>query len=89
MTDMTKGNPFRLLLRFVIPMLLSVALQQMYNLADSLIAGQMLGMNALAATGAAYPITALYVAIATGASIGCSVVRSCSARRTWCACAPP
>lgn len=76
MTDMTKGNPFRLLLRFVIPMLLSVALQQMYNLADSLIAGQMLGMNALAATGAAYPITALYVAIATGASIGCSVVIS-------------
>lgn len=76
MTDMTKGNPFGLLIRFVIPMLLSVALQQMYNLADSLVAGQMLGMDALAATGAAYPITALYVAIATGASIGCSVVIS-------------
>lgn len=76
MTDMTKGSPFKILLKFVIPLLLSMVFQQMYNLADSVIAGRYLGIDALAATGAAYPITVLFVAIATGASVGCSVVIS-------------
>ena len=57
MTDMTKGSPFKILLKFVLPMLLSMVFQQMYNLADSVIAGRYLGVDALAATGAAYPIT--------------------------------
>lgn len=76
MTDMTKGSPFKILLRFVLPLLLSMVFQQMYNLADSIIAGRFLGVEALAATGAAYPITVLFIAVATGASIGCSVVIS-------------
>ena len=53
MTDMTKGSPFKILLKFVLPMLLSMVFQQMYNLADSVIAGRYLGVDALAATGAA------------------------------------
>lgn len=76
MTDMTKGSPFRILLKFVAPMLLSMVFQQLYNLADSVIAGRFLGVDALAATGAAYPITILFLAVATGASVGCSVVIS-------------
>ncbi|MCD8356845.1 MAG: MATE family efflux transporter [Clostridia bacterium] len=76
MTDMTKGSPFKILLKFVIPLLLSMVFQQMYNLADSVIAGRFLGVEALAATGAAYPITVLFIAVATGASVGCSVVIS-------------
>lgn len=76
MTDMTKGSPFKILLKFVIPLLLSMVFQQMYNLADSVIAGRYLGVEALAATGAAYPITVLFIAVATGASVGCSVVIS-------------
>ena len=75
MTDMTKGSPFKILLKFVIPLLLSMVFQQMYNLADSVIAGRYLGVEALAATGAAYPITVLFIAVATGASVGCSVDR--------------
>ena len=76
MTDMTKGSPFKILLKFVLPMLLSMVCQQMYNLADSVIAGRYLGVDALAATGAAYPITVLFLAVATGASLGSSVVIS-------------
>ncbi len=76
MTDMTKGSPFKILLKFVAPMLLSMVFQQLYNLADSVIAGRFLGVDALAATGAAYPITILFLAVATGASVGCSVVIS-------------
>ena len=76
MTDMTKGSPFKILLKFVVPMLLSMVFQQLYNLADSVIAGRYLGVDALAATGSAYPITVLFIAIATGASVGCSVVIS-------------
>ncbi|MDO4616147.1 MAG: MATE family efflux transporter [Lachnospiraceae bacterium] len=72
--DMTKGAPFKILLRFVIPLLLSMVFQQLYNLADSVIAGRFLGVDALAATGAAYPITVLFIAVASGASTGCSVV---------------
>ncbi len=72
--DMTKGVPFRILLKFVIPLLLSMVFQQLYNLADSVIAGRFLGVDALAATGAAYPITVLFIAVASGASAGCSVV---------------
>ncbi len=74
--DMTKGSPFRILLKFVIPLLLSMVFQQLYNLADSVIAGRLLGVDALAATGAAYPITVLFIAVASGASVGCSVVIS-------------
>ena len=45
MTDMTKGSPFKILLKFVIPLLLSMVFQQMYNLADSVIAGRYLGVE--------------------------------------------
>ncbi len=73
-TDMTKGSPFRMFIRFVIPLMFSMVFQQMYNIEDSVVAGRFLGVSALATTGAAYPITVLFVAIATGSSIGCSVV---------------
>lgn len=46
--DMTKGSPFKILLKFVIPLLLSMVFQQLYNLADSVIAGRFLGVEALA-----------------------------------------
>lgn len=53
---------------------MSMALQQIYNIADSIIVGQFAGADGLAAIGAAYPITLIFIAIATGASMGCSVV---------------
>ena len=74
--DMTNGSPSKLILFYTLPMLLSVACQQIYNIADSVIAGQFIGVDALAAVGASYPITVVFLAFATGSGIGCSVVVS-------------
>lgn len=74
--DMTEGKPSRILWAFSIPMLISVMFQQIYNIADSMIAGKFVGEGALAAVGASYPITMIFMAIAMGCNIGCSVVIS-------------
>ena len=75
-TDMTEGRPSKILWRFTIPMLVSVMFQQLYNIVDSIVAGKFVGVNALAAVGASYPITMIFMAVATGLNIGCSVVIS-------------
>lgn len=59
-----------------IPILISVVFQQFYNIADSIIAGRFIGEQALAAVGASYPITMIFMAVAIGSSIGCTVVVS-------------
>lgn len=74
--DLTIGNPNELLFKFTMPMFISVLFQQMYTLADSIIAGQYAGENALAAIGASYPITMIFMAISIGFNIGSSVVIS-------------
>lgn len=76
MNDMTKGSPLRILVTFSLPMLVSMIFQQMYSVVDTIVAGRFISANALAAVGASYPITTLFIAFATGASIGCSVVVS-------------
>ncbi|CUX42417.1 MATE family efflux transporter [Clostridium sp. C105KSO13] len=73
-TDMTEGEPSRVLWKFTVPMLISVMFQQFYNVADSVVAGKFVGVNALAAVGASYAITMIFMAVATGLNIGCSVV---------------
>lgn len=73
---MTKGSPLRILLAFSLPMLISMIFQQLYSVVDTIVAGRYISANALAAVGASYPITTLFIAFATGASIGCSVVVS-------------
>lgn len=75
-TDLTEGSIHKKLWLFSIPMLISVVFQQIYNIADSMIAGQFAGENALAAVGASYPITMLFIAVAMGCNIGCSVIIS-------------
>ena len=74
--DLTIGKPESILWRFSIPMFVSVIFQQVYNIADSVIAGKYAGEDALAAVGASYPITMIFMAIAIGSNIGCSVVIS-------------
>ena len=74
--DLTVGNPQTVLLRFSLPLLGSVVFQQLYNIADSLVAGRWIGENALAAVGNAYEITLIFIAFAFGCNIGCSVVVS-------------
>lgn len=74
--DLTAGDSGKVLLRYTIPMFVSVAFQQIYNIADSMIAGKFAGKDALAAVGASYPITMIFMAVAVGSNIGCSVVIS-------------
>lgn len=75
-TNMTEGKPGKILWRFALPLLCSVAFQQMYQIADSMIAGQCVGGAALAAIGVSYPVTMLFLAVATGLNLGCSVAVS-------------
>lgn len=74
--DLTVGSPGKTLIMFTIPLFVSVIFQQLYNIADSIIAGQFAGEDALAAIGASYPITMIFMAVAVGCQIGCSVVIS-------------
>ena len=74
--DLTVGKSGKVLLRFTLPLFISVIFQQFYNIADSLIAGRFAGEEALAAVGASYPITNVFNAVAFGCNIGCSVVIS-------------
>ena len=76
--DLTEGNPRKILWQFTMPMFISVIFQQLYNIADSIIVGKFAanGENALAAVGASYPITMIFMAIAMGCNVGCAVVIS-------------
>lgn len=74
--DLTVGKPSEVLRKFCIPLFGSVIFQQMYNIADSLIAGKFVGENALAAVGNSYEITLIYLAFAFGCNIGTSVIVS-------------
>lgn len=74
--DLTVGKPNRVLWKFCLPLFGSVIFQQMYNIADSLVAGQFIGENALAAVGNSYEITLIFIAFAFGCNIGCSVIVS-------------
>lgn len=74
--DLTVGKPDRVLWKFCLPLFGSVIFQQMYNIADSLVAGKFIGENALAAVGNSYEITLIFIAFAFGCNIGCSVIVS-------------
>lgn len=74
--DLTQGNPQKILWIFCLPMFGSIVFQQLYNIADSLVAGKFIGENALAAVGNSYNITLIFIAFAFGCNIGCSVIVS-------------
>lgn len=72
--DLTVGKPASVLCRFCLPLFGSIIFQQLYNIADSFVAGKFIGDNALAAVGNSYEITLIFIAFAFGCNIGCSVV---------------
>ena len=74
--DLTVGKPQTVLFRFCMPLFGSIIFQQLYNIADSLVAGKFVGENALAAVGNSYEITLIFIAFAFGCNMGCSVVVS-------------
>ncbi len=75
-SDMTSGTPWKIIFYFSMPMLLGNLFQQLYNLVDSVIVGKFVSEQALAAVGASFPISFLFIAISMGLSMGCSVVIS-------------
>lgn len=72
--DLTVGKPETVLWKFCLPLFGSILFQQLYNIADSLVAGKFIGENALAAVGNSYEITLIFIAAAFGCNIGCSVI---------------
>lgn len=74
--DLTVGNPQSVLWKFCMPLFGSIIFQQLYNIADSLVAGKFVGENALAAVGNSYEITLIFIAFAFGCNMGCSVIVS-------------
>lgn len=72
--DLTKGPPLKLMLMFSIPLLIGNVFQQFYNIADIIIVGRTLGMDALAAVGAVSPLFFLIMFILVGLTNGFAVI---------------
>ena len=74
--DLTVGKPSTVLWQFCLPLFGSIIFQQLYNIADSFVAGKFINNDALAAVGNSYEITLIFIAFAFGCNIGCSVIVS-------------
>lgn len=73
-TDMTKGSPLRHILLFSVPLLIGNVFQQLYNIADLVIVGRLLGVESFAAVGAVAPLFFLITFILVGFTNGFAVV---------------
>ena len=74
MKDLTEGNEARLILNFATPMLLGNLFQQLYNIVDTIIVGNILGKEALAAVGASFPIIFTLISLIIGVASGGTIV---------------
>ena len=74
--DLTVGKTSTVLWKFCLPLFGSIIFQQLYNIADSFVAGKFVGEDALAAVGNSYEITLIFIAFGFGCNIGCSVIVS-------------
>lgn len=74
--DMTQGAPWKKIVQFTIPMLLGNIAQQLYNTVDSIVVGNYVGDNALAAVGSAAPILNLLIVLYVGVSVGAGIMVS-------------
>lgn len=72
--DMTKGTPWKLILRFVVPVALGNIFQQVYAIVDSVIVGRYVGVNALAAVGVTGPLTFIVIGWIMGMTSGFSIL---------------
>ena len=74
MKDLTQGKEARLILHFATPMLLGNIFQQLYNIVDSIIVGNVLGKQALAAVGASFPVIFMVISLLIGVASGTTIV---------------
>lgn len=72
--NMTEGEPLKLILPFMIPLLIGNVFQQLYNIADVVIVGRTIGVEALAAVGAVTPLFMMTMVLTIGLANGCTVV---------------
>ena len=72
--DMTKGSPIKLILSFMVPLLIGNIFQQFYNMADTIIVGRTISVEALAAVGATGSISFLIVGFVQGVTSGFAVI---------------
>ncbi|MCD7874559.1 MAG: MATE family efflux transporter, partial [Acidaminococcaceae bacterium] len=72
--NMTEGDPLKLILPFMVPLLIGNVFQQLYNIADIIIVGRTIGVNALAAVGAIAPLFMMLVVLTMGLLNGFTVV---------------
>lgn len=73
-TDMTQGNSLKLILKFTIPLLIGNVFQQLYNMVDSVIVGNYVGANALAAVGSCGSVNFLFFSLSSGLAIGIGIM---------------
>ncbi len=76
MKDLTTGKESSLILKFALPMLLGNVFQQLYNIVDSIIVGNFIGKEALAAVGASFPIIFAFLSLIIGIASGSTIVIS-------------
>lgn len=74
MQDMTAGNPLKLIINFSIPLLISNLFQQLYSISDIILVGRLIGVEALAAVGAATPIFFFLVVVSIGFTNGLTII---------------
>lgn len=74
--DMTEGSPWQKIVLFTVPMLVGNIAQQLYNTVDSVVVGNYVGDNALAAVGSAGPILNLLIVLFVGISVGAGIMVS-------------
>ncbi len=74
--DMTEGNEVSLLVKFALPMLVGNLFQQFYNMVDSMVVGNYVGANALAAVGATSSLNFLFFSLCMGMSSGIGILLS-------------
>lgn len=74
--DLINGKPGQSMFFFALPMIIGNLFQQFYNLADSVIVGNLVGEDALAAVGASYSFTTVFIMVAIGSGMGASVLAS-------------
>lgn len=74
MNSMTKGTPWVHILKFSMPVLLGLLLQQLYNTVDAIVVGRFAGEASLSAVGTTGSFSYLFLAIATGFAAGCGVI---------------
>ena len=84
---MTEGSPLKLILMFAMPVLLGNVFQQFYNMADTMMVGRILGVDALAAMGATASVSGLVLGLNIGLApffTFFSTLRSQNRKSSWC-----